>query len=315
MFLFPYNLKVWGYPLESLDAGWMGERVAVPDVERIRENVRLGRDDVSWGPNRTFRFPLRGGTGAIWRAVASLLDPGRIVFDAAVASIDVGARRLWLADGREMSWDTLVSTAPLDALCRALLGARPELAELGSRLVAGSTHVVGVGLRGGRPGTLGRKCWMYFPERESPYYRVTVFSHYSPHNAPPGHWSLMAEVTETPHRPVAREALLHDVVDAMRRDGLVLPGAEVASLWHRFEPRGYPTPFLGRDAVLDAIQERLEDLRIFSRGRFGAWRYEVSNQDHSFMQGVEIVDRLLAGGEEPTLRRPDLVNRGAFLSR
>ena len=65
--------------------------------------------------------------------------------------------------------------------------------------------------------------------------------------------------------------------------------------------------------MLGWLQETLEGLGIYSRGRFGAWRYEVSNQDHSFMQGVEVADRLLGVGGEPTLRRPDLVNGGAFL--
>jgi protoporphyrinogen oxidase len=156
---------------------------------------------------------------------------------------------------------------------------------------------------------------MYFPEPGSPYYRVTVFSRYSPHNVPPGHWSLMAEVTETPARPVHAATLMDDVLAALRRDGLVGEGATVASSWHRREPHGYPTPFLGRDAVLATIQPALEELSIYSRGRFGAWKYEVSNQDHSFMQGVELADRLLAGGAEPTLRTPELVNQGAFLRR
>ena len=53
IFLLPYNLKVWGYPLDSISIGWMGERVAVPDLARIRQNLKENRDDVGWGPNMT----------------------------------------------------------------------------------------------------------------------------------------------------------------------------------------------------------------------------------------------------------------------
>ncbi len=37
---------------------------------------------------------------------------------------------------------------------------------------------------------------------------------------------------------------------------------------------------------------------IWSRGRFGAWLYEIGNMDHSCMQGVEWVDHVLSGAPE-----------------
>ena len=44
----------------------------------------------------------------------------------------------------------------------------------------------------------------------------------------------------------------------------------------------------------------LEEQNIFSRGRFGAWKYEIRNQDHTFMQGVEWVNNLINGEKEET---------------
>ena len=64
LFLFPYNFKVWGHPLDQMDARWVGERVAVPSIEDVLKSICLEQDQVSWGPNRRFRFPRRGGTGA-----------------------------------------------------------------------------------------------------------------------------------------------------------------------------------------------------------------------------------------------------------
>jgi hypothetical protein len=95
----------------------------------------------------------------------------------------------------------------------------------------------------------------------------------------------------------------------MREDGLIPADAKIASYWHFRAEHGYPTPFRGRDELLAGILPALEERRAFSRGRFGAWKYEVSNQDHSFMQGVEVADRILGTGEEITLFNPGCVNR------
>jgi hypothetical protein len=184
----------------------------------------------------------------------------------------------------------------------------------GQDLLFSSVHLLGVGLKGFQPEPLARKSWIYFPENSSPYYRVTVFSNYSPHNVPPGddHWSLLAEVCATPIHPVEKRGVKRDVLNALQRDGLIPEGAEVVSLWQHVEKYAYPTPELKRDRVLERVLPELEKRRVYSRGRFGAWKYEVGNQDHSAMQGVEIVDRLLQGGPEPTLSAPELVNSGIF---
>jgi UDP-galactopyranose mutase len=57
----------------------------------------------------------------------------------------------------------------------------------------------------------------------------------------------------------------------------------------------YPTPSLERDAALATLHPWLESRDIHSRGRFGAWRYEVGNMDHSVAQGVEWVNRVVLG--------------------
>ena len=89
----------------------------------------------------------------------------------------------------------------------------------------------------------------------------------------------------------------------------MMPDSEIVSTYHRTFTPGYPTPSLERDEALhEMLPVLLERFQILSRGRFGSWKYEVGNQDHSFMLGVEAVDRALFGAPEMTLDSPDFVN-------
>ena len=302
VFMHPYNTKVWAYPPDRLGVGWMGERVATVDLARVLRNLVHQRDEVSWGPNATFRFPLHGGTGAIWRALAARLPEERLTFNTKVMAVDTGAKRVDFADGSSETYDYLISSMALDQLLCALTDA-PELTELADRFVYSASHIVGVGFEGQPPSDLRTKCWMYFPEPDVPFYRSTVFSNYSPNNVarPNEQWSLMAEVSESPGKPVDAARVVDEVIQGFKRSGFIDDRTTIATRWHRRLPRGYPTPWLERDDVLGAVVPKLEERGILSRGRFGAWRYEVSNQDHSSLQGVEAVDRILLGVRETTV--------------
>ena len=54
---------------------------------------------------------------------------------------------------------------------------------------------------------------------------------------------------------------------------------EIVSIYHRRLEHGYPTPSLTRDAALAEALPLLEkEGAIWSRGRFGSYKYEVANQ-------------------------------------
>ncbi len=173
---------------------------------------------------------------------------------------------------------------------------------------------------------------LYFPESDCPFYRATIFSNYSPNNQPSPstklptlhladgskpsssnpsegpYWSIMLEVSESSMKPVDNAHLLKDCIQGLINTSMLQPTDQIVSTYHRRFDHGYPTPTLEREGVLKQLLPKLQDKSIYSRGRFGSWRYEVGNQDHSFMLGVEAADNIVNGSAELTLNYPDLVN-------
>ncbi len=141
---------------------------------------------------------------------------------------------------------------------------------------------------------------MYYPEETSPFYRVTYLSNYSPYIAPPGHYSLLSETSYSPHKHEDPATIVARVEQGMRNTGLLKDGDDIASRWLYHIDHSYPVPTLVRDPALQTIQPWLAGQDIVSRGRFGAWMYEIGNMDHSVMQGVEAVNWLLEGEPEVT---------------
>ncbi len=307
-FLKPYNNKVWAYPPEQMDWSWVGERVAPVSLKGILKNSIFDRGGTSWGPNSQFRFPLHGGTGNIWQTMAEKLPQEKMFLNREISAIDARHRKISFTDGTTENYDILLSTIPLTDLVRRA-GHEVSRNQI-QDLKHSGTHVVGLGLKGTPPDHLATKNWIYFPEADCPFYRTTVFSNYSPNNVPDiaSQWSLMLEVSESQMKPVDPDSVVEDVIQGALNTGLVSSRHDIHHTWYRSEKKGYPTPSLKRNAALFPLLQKLEGLGIYSRGRFGGWRYEVGNMDHSVMQGVEFANHMVAAGEELTLWYPQIVN-------
>lgn len=90
----------------------------------------------------------------------------------------------------------------------------------------------------------------------------------------------MLEVSESKYKPVNHETLLQETIEGLINTELLKGEDEIVSSYVRRFDHGYPTPTLERDGALAEALPYLYDRDILSRGRFGAWKYEVGNQDH-----------------------------------
>lgn len=297
LFFEPYNRKVWSTQLTDMSASWIADRVSTPDWKKALRNIITGEDS-AWGPNSTFTFPSRGGTGEIWRRLAEKLK-GHIVYNARLLQVaTLGHQILFRTPhgNQTAKYTHLISTIPLDKLCQVTLSV-PRMA-LADQLRHNQVAVVGIGVKTEENVPWS---WAYFPQprNEVPFYRVTNFTKYAAANSPAGTRGYMCEVSYSPSETVDE----HDWLTSWSWKALcdlniIDPDAEVVSEYTHVLPYAYPVPTTNRDLILGEVQPILESHDILSRGRFGAWRYEAGNQDHSAMQGIEAARRALYGEPE-----------------
>jgi hypothetical protein len=116
------------------------------------------------------------------------------------------------------------------------------------------------------------------------------------------HFSIITETSTSPWKPEKRETIVERTIDGLIATGILEESDRELIVDKTLieVPYAYPTPTLERDPALAVLQPFLLSQDIYSRGRFGAWLYEIGNMDHSVMQGVEFVDKVLHGVGEKT---------------
>ena len=285
-FMRPYNEKLFLRPLDRLTADWVDWSVPRPPLETVVDGA-LGTTTEGLGYNPDFLYPKEGGIEILPQALARGLDGIR--YGETVTAVDPAARVAATASGSEIGFETLVSTMPLNDLL-ALLGREDDQEQLwadGLRWV----NVFNLNL------TLRREPpwpwqWLYLPEPEFRCYRVGVSSNISPALAPPGCCTVYAEVSYLPGENIDEKQTRGDILDDLRRIGLLEQGVEISNeVVLRIEP-AYVIHDSFRKDNLAAVHAWLRERRIFSIGRYGRWEY--SGMKTAIKQGIDIAESLNA---------------------
>lgn len=298
-FMIPYNKKVWAYPLENMSKDWIASRVSKINVGKLIENVVYDRTDSGWGPNNMFIYPLKGGTAGIYIQMA-LYFKDKLCLKKNLTKLDIEKKELVFNSKEKVKYDFLITTIPVDLFVK--LAKIKHLIKDAEKLKHSSILSVGIGFNIESP---SNKCWMYFPENNCPFYRVTYLSNYSPLNAPgKNYYSLMCETSYSQYKKVNKSSIIDETVQGLINTKLISEKDKkhIVSKYVIDREYSYPIPTVDRDKALKSINSFLEKNAIYSRGRFGSWKYEIGNMDHSVMQGAEIVNRILKGEPETVIK-------------
>jgi len=287
-FMVPYNQKMWDFPLSKMSADWVGEKVSIPTLLEIIKNGLSRKKESDWGPNDTFLYP-KLGIGQLWKEISRRVGLKHIKYSSQVVRINTGKKIIYFANGQKINFDILISSIPINNLIGAIEKVPSSIRNQAKKLFSTSLFILGIGFKKSKTSNLS---WVYFPQKDIPFFRINIISNYSPFMTPKrGFSSILTESTsEVEIEP-------EKVISGLQEANLI-GEEEIVSTWTKKVDFAYPIPTLGRDKTLAKIQTYLEVNSIYSRGRFGTHKYEISNMDYCFMQGVEIVERIVLNKSE-----------------
>jgi len=292
-YMVPYNEKVWKYPLDQMNVDWIAGRVPVPSMD---EMIRGAKEKVEkdYGPNAYFLYPRRGGIGAIADALASRV--GNISLNSEAVEIDSedpeGVNVTYREDvgkKRTIKSDAVLSSMPLPEIVKIMRDAPNEVVEASERLVHNSLICVNIGVD--RP-RISDKHWLYFPESEYVFNRISFPMNFSGETAPRGRSSILVEVTYRGTRPNLEETKIKV------REGLIAAGIlsedDKIDVFDALDFKyAYVINDLDHRRNVAIIHDYLRGNRIHPMGRFGEWGY--LNMDRSILSGRNAAEKIRVG--------------------
>jgi protoporphyrinogen oxidase len=285
----PYNEKIWNVPLEQLSMSW-ADRIPRPPLEDVIRGA-LGELSEGYLHQLYYSYPLRGGYGAIMDAWAAGVPAERVVLGSTVTGLRPSSHGVTVeTQAQEWQFEKVVSTLPLTELVRLIPDVPTSVADAVSRLVVNPMIVATLGFRGEE----ANQCTaVYIPDDDFLVNRISYPAIFSPHNAPPGCFSVQAEITTTPGSELlgwGEDSVVEHVLNGLRQRALVPEDAELVFKDVQRFRYAYVVYTQGYERDLQVAKEWFGSQGIILHGRFGAHQYV--NVDGCLGSSIEVARTL-----------------------
>jgi protoporphyrinogen oxidase len=290
-FFIPYQTKIFAYDPHLITASWTSRFVPETSLETIIEGIQ--GITKAQGYNANFLYPKKGGILSWVNTFAQTLK-NTIHTQTSVTSIDIKNKTVTLNNGIVQSYDTLISTMPLDSLLLLLKDrSNSFLKNAADKLLCNSVINFNLGIKNRN---ISDKHWVYYPEAHYPFYRIGFPHNFSDSMAPAHCSSLYGEFAHLKKDTAWIKKTTHAAIDAVKKL-YTITQEEIDTECIIPISHGYVIYDQWREKNLNKILNRLAQNHIYSIGRYGAWKY--SSMQEAVLEGKAVAETIVPHSYEP----------------
>ena len=283
IFVRPYNEKLFGVPMALLNTEWLGDYI--PNYSRMKMLLSvLGIMSNNYGRNSKFYYPLEGGVSTVAQKLSSQLKKSPL-YNCSLKRVFYDKKYALLSDGAEVKYEFLINTIPLDSFLNTFDSLPYDILASLKLLKRNSTtllHILGKGK------IKREEHWIYVPDTNIPFYRITIPGNINPANCPADRFALTLEFGGNVYE---NQSVLDNSIAILKSMGVLNENnSNIEFCWRQINC-SYVIYDENRKIVLKKIFPFFQSNQIFSIGRYGSWEY--SNMEDAILHGKNIAGYLL----------------------
>ena len=302
-FFFPYNSKILSYDIKKVHPSWTGRFVPNTTLEALFEGALHQKSASSAGYNSSFYYPKQGGIQHLVTSILAKLNT-RIITNHQATSIDSKNKTVLFSNGRQESYDHLISTIPLNHLTANLQeSSATNLAQTSKKLICNTVLNFNLGINIPQ---FSNKHWIYFPEKKYEFYRLGFWHNFASSLVPDGCSAIYGEMSYLPG--TKSPAQIKNMLIRARAKTLSVLGLSDANVITQKDltlNHAYVIYDHWREKNLQQLLAQLKELKVHSVGRFGEWKY--SSMQEAVLDGKKTAELIVGKVITPNFEEKKII--------
>lgn len=270
-FMYPYNKKLFSYPIEELTTNWLGSFVPVPDINQVLKGA-YQKPLKGIGYNQSFYYPKYGGIKSLIDGLVKLNE--NILTNSQVTKVSFKNKKIYTKNLKEYKYTYLINTIPLKDFIN-ISDAPDKIKDYANKLKHNTVYVYNLGIKK----TNRKEHWIYFPENQFTFYRLGFYNNFSKNNTPYGYDSIYIEFSVKENDFIDINKMKNKTIKKLIDLGLIKDENDIITeLWLKIDC-GYVIYNNDRENALKTIFDYLKTQNVISTGRYGGWKYSFIEEN------------------------------------